>query len=76
MKKEDYWEAVCKRYPKFRDPEHIVKQRARGLKALLDQAFDLGHDQGFRNGKAAVEMEAEKKKKGNSGLDILGDFFK
>ena len=64
MDKTELWEAVCDRYPEFKDDEHIVKQRARGLRRLLEQAWDEGHKKGVANGKALESMrrDAERKK--------------
>lgn len=40
MTKSEMWEACCAKYPEWRDDEHIVKLKARGLKRLLMQAMD------------------------------------
>lgn len=42
MTKLELWNALIERYPEFVDEEYIVKQRARGLRRLLDQAWDEG----------------------------------
>jgi hypothetical protein len=42
MNKTELWNALIERYPEFADEEYIVKQRARGLHRLLDQAWDEG----------------------------------
>ncbi|MFA6043353.1 MAG: hypothetical protein WC718_00085 [Phycisphaerales bacterium] len=70
MTKQELWEAVCVRYPDFRDEEHVVRQRARGLRRLLDQAWDEGHEKGVANGKAleAMRRDAEVKKNPLAGL--------
>lgn len=71
MNKQELWEAVCERYPEFKDDEHIVKQRARGLRRLLGQAWDEGHDQGVKNGRALAVMEQEKKAKSDPFRSIF-----
>ena len=52
MTKDELWKALVERYPEFQDEEHIVKQRARGLKRLIGQAWDEGYAKGLENSKA------------------------
>lgn len=47
MNKTELWNAVVERYPEFKDENFVVKQRARGLRRLLDQAWDEGRDAGL-----------------------------
>jgi hypothetical protein len=53
MNKNKLWETLCDRYPSFKDEEYIVKQTSRGLKRLVEVAWDMGFDAGFANGQAA-----------------------
>lgn len=68
---EELWSALCERYPEFADEQYIVRQRARGLKQLLEQAWNEGHEKGWANGKAMEKMrqDAEAKK------DPIAEFF-
>lgn len=66
MNKTELWIAFLERYPEFRDEESIVKQRSRGLRALLNQAWDEGHKEGTR------EAAADTKK--NPFGDLFGGF--
>ena len=59
MNKQELWNAVCDRYPEFKDEEYIIRQRPRGLKRLLDQAWDEGHEAGVSNGKALERMRKD-----------------
>ena len=70
MNKDELWKALLERYPEFADEEYIVKQRSRGLRRLLDQAWDEGHAKGVENGKAIESMrrDAERKKNPFEGL--------
>ena len=38
----EIWSQLCDRHPRFRDPDGVIKLRARGLRALLDQAYACG----------------------------------
>lgn len=55
MKKEELWSKVVERYPEFADDEHVLKQTSRGLRNLIFQAWEKGHEHGFKNGKAVAE---------------------
>ena len=46
MNKEQIWLGFLEQAPKAVDPEFVIKLRSRGLKALLDQAYDEGFEQG------------------------------
>ena len=72
MNKEELWNAVCAKYPDFKDEEHIVKQRSRGLKRLLEQAWDEGHEKGVANGKALESMRRDAEAKKNPFDGIFG----
>lgn len=42
MNKQEIWRQLVDRYPTWNDPTTVVKLTARGLKALIDQAYDEG----------------------------------
>lgn len=42
MHKTEIWAQLLERYPTWSDRETIVKLKAGGLKALIDQAYDNG----------------------------------
>lgn len=65
MNKEEIWNQLCDRHPEFKDPEYVVKQRARGLKALIDQAYDNG----VENGKRVADAINKLKEMGQSKTD-------
>lgn len=46
MNNIEIWVQLTERYPSWSDPEEVVKLRARGLKALIDQAFECGKEAG------------------------------
>lgn len=49
MTAKDIWKELTERHPKWADPDHICKLTARGMKALIDQAFDEGYRELARN---------------------------
>lgn len=50
MTNEEMWSQLCERHPNFKDPEFVLKMRAKGLKALIDQAYDEGKKKGVAVG--------------------------
>jgi len=36
------WRQLTERHPEMKDPENVIKLKARGLKALIDQAYQCG----------------------------------
>jgi len=46
MTKSEIWQAFLDQYPQFEGDESIVKLKARGLKRLIDQAWDEGQAEG------------------------------
>ncbi len=72
MTKDELWKALLERYPDFKDEEHIVKQRSRGLRRLMDQAWDEGHAKGVENGKALESMRAAAERKNNPLSGLFG----
>lgn len=64
MNKEEIWNQLCERHPKFKDPEYVLKQRARGLKALIDQAYDNGVESQKRVSKAQNDFMDTMRKNG------------
>ena len=42
MDANEIWKQLCERHPTFSDPEHVVKLKARGLRSLINQAYDEG----------------------------------
>lgn len=71
MTKEQLWAGLCERHPEFKDDEHVLKQRARGLRRIIDQAWDEGHAKGLETGKALGALEEMKK----GGKGIFGGIF-
>lgn len=71
MTKEELWSAFLQRYPQFQDEESIVKQTARGLRRIIDQAWDEGHAKGVANGRALEAMDNDRRKKDSP----FGAFF-
>ena len=61
MTKAQFWDHVCKRYPEFRDENHQFTMTARGFRRTIEQAFDEGHGDGFKNGRAMESMERDRK---------------
>jgi hypothetical protein len=51
MNREEIWTQLTERHHKWADPDHICKLTARGMKALLDQAFNEGYAVGAHNTK-------------------------
>jgi hypothetical protein len=48
MNTEEIWNEFLKQAPGAKDPEFVVKLKARGLKALVNQAHAEGFKQGFK----------------------------
>ena len=44
MNFEEYWCAVCEKYPQFNDGEKTVKLKAKGLRKLCLQSFEKGEE--------------------------------
>lgn len=44
--RSQYMAQVLRKYPDWKDDEHLVRLKASGLKALLRQAFDRGYVKG------------------------------
>ena len=42
MNKQELWEAFVERYPQSKDDEYVIKMKSRGLRRLLNQAWDEG----------------------------------
>lgn len=60
MDKIEYWEIVVVKYPHLAREEEKTTLTVKGLRALLEQAWQKGHDQGFQNGKAWEQMNGKK----------------
>jgi len=43
MNKTEMWNAVVEQHPEFADGAFVLKQRARGLRRLIEQAWDEGY---------------------------------
>ncbi len=75
MTKDEIWNALLERHPDFKDEEFVVKLRARGLRRLIDQAWDEGHSKGVENGKALESMHRDAAPKSDPFQDLFGPFF-
>jgi hypothetical protein len=72
MTKEELWNAFLDRYPQFKDDESIVKQTSRGLRRMIDQAWDEGHAKGVANGRALEARESAAR----ASKDPFSGFFR
>jgi hypothetical protein len=45
----EIWRQLTERHEDWNNPDHIVKLRARGLKALIDQAYQCGKENSIDN---------------------------
>ena len=43
MNKQELWDAFINRYPQAKDDEYVIKLKSRGLRRLLEQAWDEGY---------------------------------
>lgn len=57
MDANEIWKQLCERHPMFGIPKHVVKLKARGLKALLDQAYLEGRRDVLGKAKMPTELE-------------------
>ena len=64
----ELWNLLLGKHPKFADDDYQVKLSARGLKKMLEDAYDIGHQKGVANGRALEQMEAEKKSSTTGGF--------
>lgn len=55
MNNIEIWVQLTERHTSWSDPEAVAKLRARGLKALLDQAYECGLENGAAKSKAEYE---------------------
>jgi hypothetical protein len=80
MNNIEIWVQLTERHTEWSDPEAVAKLRARGLKALIDQAFECGKEvgaakadaeyhRGFREGAATAKL-------GNAGRTDPMEQFK
>lgn len=46
MNKTELWDQLVARHPEFTDPDYILRQRSRGLRAIIFQAYDEGYKTG------------------------------
>jgi len=44
MNKQEFWDAIIEKYPSFADDENVCKLKARGLRRLIEQAWQEGYD--------------------------------
>jgi hypothetical protein len=42
MNATEIWKQLCERHPGFKDDEYVLKQRAGGLRRLIEQAYENG----------------------------------
>ena len=57
MDANEIWKQLCERHPAFSDPEHVVKLKARGLLALIEQAYNEGRRDVLAQTKYPTELE-------------------
>ena len=76
MTKDELWNVLLERYPDFKDEEFVVKLRARGLRNLINQAWDEGFLRGVENGKALESMRRNIQPKPEPTSDPFMDLFK
>lgn len=76
MSKDEIWKQLVERHPKFEDPEYILKMKANGLRNLIEQAWNCGHDKGVSNGKALAEMKAKNERKDDPLRGVFNGLFK
>lgn len=70
MNSEDIWKGFLEQAPKAADPEEVIKLRARGIKKLIEQAFEEGKKRG-----AAEEIwkqQLSEFSKGRDKEDMMG----
>jgi hypothetical protein len=48
----DIWQQLTERHPSWLQPPFVIKLRASGLKALIDQAYEEGQDSGAKRERA------------------------
>jgi len=48
MTAEQMWKQLVERHPSFGDEENLASLRVRGLRNLLEQAWDEGYDTALR----------------------------
>lgn len=55
MNNVEMWRQLTERHPEMKDPEAVIKLKARGLKALIDQAYQCGTERAMINDKLNYE---------------------
>ena len=68
MTAEQMWDQLVERHPSFGDEENLASLRVRGLRNLLEQAWDEGYD-------AALRKSADTFTNRNSRPDIFSKIF-
>jgi len=67
----EIWNQLCERH-NWNDPETICKLRARGLKALLDQAYEEGRRDGSKD---SADIMAKLSQNSKTKKDPLSKMF-
>ncbi len=76
MKPDDIWNGFLEQAPHARDPEAIVKMRSRGLKKLIEQAYEEGKKSGALHEAFKRKLSEAADKGGGDPLEQLSDFLK
>jgi hypothetical protein len=54
-----YWTRVVEKYPHLANEDDKTTMTVRGLRKLVEQAYELGHNHGFDNGKAWQKSQSQ-----------------
>jgi len=69
MTSKEIWDQLVERHPSFKDDDNLASLRVRGLRSLIEQAWDEGYD-------TAIRKSADIFTKNKSISDIFPSLFK
>jgi hypothetical protein len=46
MNADEMWSQLCERHPEFKNDDYVLAQKARGLRRLIEQAYENGREDG------------------------------
>ena len=75
MNNLEMWKQLEDKYPSFSKPENNVTLKARGLKALIDQAYEEGRSSGKRDEQANQRVK-DSGVEGFDAMSMFGNIFK
>lgn len=71
----DIWNQLTERHPEWLDPQHVVKLRSKVLKAIIDQVYNKGWENGGKAQRARSALRDIGHQALGAEADILSKMF-